>query len=527
MATPAPGAKSDDASPQPEAPTTVAAPPTDQQPAASTGEDAVPTTSAIAPPPAPAGEPTPAAAIPGEPAPAAVADLNAPITEQLRGLADGKFDRIIGSKKDRAAIDAFYSARNYAPLWITDGKVNERAKAAVAYLGQVDADGLDPSDYPVPNFASVIAIVLQTFKRCCRDKRAQLVTVLGDPGVGKTRLVTEVVRRLGPAARVVTGHCRSYGDGITFLPLADALDDLTSQIGDLREVLGSEPDAEMVTDTARALASGTSSAVDGAFPSVRRLFEAAARDAPLVVVVEDIHWAEPNLLDLLEYVVRETRARLLVICLARPELLDMRPSWGGGRLNASMVVLYPLSAEDAATLATDLGQSGDVAEIAQASGGNPLFIEHLVALARDSGIDPHTLRVPEEIQGLLSARLDQLNAADRHVVHVAAVIGMVVDAAEVAMLTGDGVEHAVEALDRLCARELFRPNPSPRRCSRLRVLARACPRGRLRAAFAEVSRRPARALSRLALDATGRAARTSGLSPRTRLLGTEGARSSD
>ena len=155
VATPAPGAKSDDASPQPEAPTTVAAPPTDQQPAASTGEDAVPTTSAIAPPPAPAGEPTPAAAIPGEPAPAAVADLNAPITEQLRGLADGKFDRIIGSKKDRAAIDAFYSARNYAPLWITDGKVNERAKAAVAYLGQVDADGLDPSDYPVPNFASV------------------------------------------------------------------------------------------------------------------------------------------------------------------------------------------------------------------------------------------------------------------------------------------------------------------------------------------------------------------------------------
>ena len=98
------GAKSDDASPQPEAPTTVAAPPTDQQPAASTGEDAVPTTSAIAPPPAPAGEPTPAAAIPGEPAPAAVADLNAPITEQLRGLADGKFDRIIGGKKDRAAI---------------------------------------------------------------------------------------------------------------------------------------------------------------------------------------------------------------------------------------------------------------------------------------------------------------------------------------------------------------------------------------------------------------------------------------
>jgi class 3 adenylate cyclase/tetratricopeptide (TPR) repeat protein len=313
------------------------------------------------------------------------------------------------------------------------------------------------SDAPLVGREPDVAIVLQTFERCCRDERAQLVTVVGDPGVGKTRLVTEVVRRLEPAARVVTGHCRSYGDGITFLPLADALDDLTSQMGDLREVLEPEPDAAVVTATARALASGTSSAVEGAFPSVRRLFEAAARDAPLVVVVEDIHWAEPNLLDLLEYVVRETRARLLVICLARPELLDMRPSWGGGRVNASTVLLYPLSADDAATLATELGQSGNVAEIAQASGGNPLFIEHLVALARDSGIDPHTLRVPEEIQGLLSARLDQLDVADRHIVHVAAVIGMVVDAAELAMLTGDGVDHAVEALDRLCARELFRP----------------------------------------------------------------------
>ena len=108
VATPAPGAKSDDASPQPEAPTTVAAPPTDEKPAASTGEETVPTTSAIAPPPAPTGEPTPAVAIPGEPAPAAAADLNAPITEQLRGLADGKFDRHHrqqeGPRRDRCLL---------------------------------------------------------------------------------------------------------------------------------------------------------------------------------------------------------------------------------------------------------------------------------------------------------------------------------------------------------------------------------------------------------------------------------------
>ena len=173
-AIPAPAAKADETPAPPAPPATAAAPATEEKPAASTGDDTVPTTSAIAPAapsseptpaaaatsePAPAtattSEPAPAAATAAEPAPTVVADPNAPITEQLRGLADGKFDRIIGSKKDRAAIDAFYSARNYAPLWITDGQVNARAKAAIAYLGHVDADGLDPSDYPVPNLASV------------------------------------------------------------------------------------------------------------------------------------------------------------------------------------------------------------------------------------------------------------------------------------------------------------------------------------------------------------------------------------
>jgi murein L,D-transpeptidase YcbB/YkuD len=111
-----------------------------------TGGDEVPTVAA-----------TPPAATPNEPAaaPSAVADVNTPITDQLRELANGKFDRIVGGKKDRPGFEAFYAARNYAPVWITDGKVNARAKEAMAYLGQVDADGLDPADYPVPNFSSL------------------------------------------------------------------------------------------------------------------------------------------------------------------------------------------------------------------------------------------------------------------------------------------------------------------------------------------------------------------------------------
>ena len=113
------------------------------QPTASTGGDEVPTATISAP------------AAPSEPAASTVVDANAAISDQLRELANGKYDRIIGGKKERANLDTFYSARNYAPLWITDGKANARAKAAIAYLGQVDADGLDPADYPVPNLSSL------------------------------------------------------------------------------------------------------------------------------------------------------------------------------------------------------------------------------------------------------------------------------------------------------------------------------------------------------------------------------------
>jgi L,D-transpeptidase YcbB len=129
-----------------EEPAAAAAPAAPQPAAAASGGDEVPTVAAIAP--APAGE--------ASTAPASVAaNADTPIADQLREMANGKFDRLLGGKKERTAIDAFYSARNYAPLWIADGKANARAQAAVAYLDHVDADGLEPADYPVPNFAAL------------------------------------------------------------------------------------------------------------------------------------------------------------------------------------------------------------------------------------------------------------------------------------------------------------------------------------------------------------------------------------
>ena len=132
----------------PEIPAATAVLPGSSEPATAATEDAIPTTPVVVPPAAPIESET----IPG---PTTVVDVDAPIAEQLRNLANGKFDRIIGNKKEKASIEAFYTGRNFAPLWITDGSANARATAAIAYLGQVDADGLDPADYPVPNFASL------------------------------------------------------------------------------------------------------------------------------------------------------------------------------------------------------------------------------------------------------------------------------------------------------------------------------------------------------------------------------------
>ena len=132
----------------PEIPAGTVVQPANSEPVAAPGKDAVPTTTVIVPPAAPVEPET-------IPSPITVINVDAPIAEQLRNLANGKFDRIIGNKKERASIEAFYVGRNYAPLWITDGNVNARATAAMAYLNQVGADGLDPADYPVPNFASL------------------------------------------------------------------------------------------------------------------------------------------------------------------------------------------------------------------------------------------------------------------------------------------------------------------------------------------------------------------------------------
>jgi L,D-transpeptidase YcbB len=205
-ASPASAPTSDRAAAEPIAPVAPEASAAPPQPAASGGGDEVPIPAASAPP----------ATTPGEPAvttvPSVVVDANAPITEQLHDLANGKFDRIIGGKKERTAIDAFYSGRNYAPLWITDGKPNAHAQAAIGYLGRVDADGLDPADYPVPNFASLadpaalaeaelrLTAAIVTYTRHAQTGRVHWTRVSGDIYYDqKAPAPSEVLAKMGEA----------------------------------------------------------------------------------------------------------------------------------------------------------------------------------------------------------------------------------------------------------------------------------------------------------------------------------------
>jgi predicted ATPase len=205
---------------------------------------------------------------------------------------------------------------------------------------------------------------------------------------------------------------------------------------------------------------------DETFWAIRRFLEALARDRPLLVVFEDIHWAEPTFLDLLEYLVGWTRrASILVVCLARGDLLHRQPTWVGPRPNTSLITLDPLSAKEAEALLSGLRDetalSDDAVErITVAAEGNPLFIEQLVAMAAENGANGD-LRIPPSIHALLAERLDRLSAPERAVVERAAVIGKEFTRTQISALCGGGLEAEVgPSLMSLTRKELVTPDTS-------------------------------------------------------------------
>jgi class 3 adenylate cyclase/tetratricopeptide (TPR) repeat protein len=309
-------------------------------------------------------------------------------------------------------------------------------------------------------------LLLAMLDRVTREKRAHLVTIVGQAGVGKSRLLRELAgevagREGSPLMRV--GHCPAYGSGLAYWALGEIVrdqfgitdtDDSDIAFGRLRagfeklvDSEGSGGDAEesperLAATLARPLGIEVPGEfADGAeggdpqqvrsrlFSAVRTLVEAASREHPVVFAIEDIHWADEGMLDLIEYLARWVRGPVLMVCLARDELLDRRPGWGGGRRNATTIALEPLEPSGARELVNALLPEGAeaiedalVAQVAERSGGNPLFAEEMVNRILEEGVSGEA-SLPETVHAVLAARLDALDARERSLLQSASVVG--------------------------------------------------------------------------------------------------------
>jgi class 3 adenylate cyclase/tetratricopeptide (TPR) repeat protein len=273
------------------------------------------------------------------------------------------------------------------------------------------------------------------------DRTCRLFTLLGPAGIGKSRLVADFLERVGDSADVLRGRCLHYGEGITYWPLVEIL-----------IAIGVEPDS-----------------VIGSSPpetqlAFRRLLEARAAERPQVVVVDDLQWAEPVFVDLVEHIADLSRdAPIFLLCVARTELLDIRPGWGGGKLNATSLLLEPLGVDECdeliRLLVTDAPLAAELRErITTASAGNPLFVEEMLAMVREGG--DSEIAVPPTIQALLQARIDSLDGDVRVVMERGAVEGEVFHRGAVAELSPDPVRLGVAAhLATLVRKELIRSTP--------------------------------------------------------------------
>jgi tetratricopeptide (TPR) repeat protein len=333
-----------------------------------------------------------------------------------------------------------------------------------------------------------LSIIVEAFEETLAKRSCHLITVFGDAGVGKSRLVAEVVDRLRARARVLRGRCLSYGEGITFWPLAGIVKD-AADIGDddssvnarskIGTVLIGEEEATAISERLASVMGLASSSfpIEETFWASRRTLESLARREPLLVVLEDIHWAEATFLDLIEHVVEHSKdSSMLIVCPARRELLEERPEWMQGRANATTISLGSLSADESEFLIGDLlpGLSAAVrSRITGSAQGNPLFVEQIISMWMEDGTlsreddqwhfraDAATLTVPPTISALLSARLDRLLQEERMVIAAAAVVGQVFHRGAVQELSSPTFARQVPvSLATLLSKQFIRPEPS-------------------------------------------------------------------
>lgn len=280
-----------------------------------------------------------------------------------------------------------------------------------------------------------LARIRAAFRSAVRSGQPRRWTVVGEAGIGKTRLAADFARSVDGEALVAWGRCAPYGEGVTFLPLREALLDAAGERGwpVLAELA---PKDAAVVAAGLGLAPGTVT-VPAVLRAAVRLLDALSAGQPLVLVLDDLHWAETTLLDLIDQVVRSGKGRLLVLCLGRPELLDQRPDW------TEALLLDPLPADDVVTLLRDRAPGIDdaaVSTIVDRARGNPLFAEQLLAAQEEADLDA----LPVSLRALLAARLDRLGPGERDLLRVAAVVGDDCDRDALAALLPDEAATYVE-----------------------------------------------------------------------------------
>lgn len=286
------------------------------------------------------------------------------------------------------------------------------------------------SDVPLVGRKRELRRLRAAFHRMEKEQSCAVVTVVGEAGIGKTRLAREFVAWARGKARVLVGRCVSYGTGATYLPVAEFVRQIVPEpsVVGIRSALAGEEDAEQVSQRiAEVVGVAEAPAAPGeSFWAIRRLLEVVARARPLVLALDDLHWAEPTLLDLVEYLGEWAQAPILVLCLARRELLESRPSWGGPTSTGFLVGLEPLGEGEIGLLLDELA-GGPVApdvqqRIVERAGGNPLFAEQLLALAAEAP-DVSLEETPPTVEALIGSRLDRLDPLELDVLRRASVIG--------------------------------------------------------------------------------------------------------
>jgi class 3 adenylate cyclase/tetratricopeptide (TPR) repeat protein len=337
-------------------------------------------------------------------------------------------------------------------------------------------------DTPMVGRSRELAQLRQAFEEVVGARSCRLVTVLGAAGVGKSRLVQEMLTRFADDAMILRGRCLSYGEGVTYRPIADVVCDAfgSSAVPDtatIEAMLPDDPSNPQVAAQLAALVDGggdiVSTSEDVSW-AVRRFLESIARRGPLIVVLDDIHWAEHGLLDLIDQLSDRIRdAPILLIGTARPDLLEVRPDWG----SFATIALEPLGTDEMGELVATILAGGAVdpaiqERIAVTTEGNPLFVEETLTMLLEEGRlrteddrwvapDLGAFAIPSTVDALLSARLDRLDAPDRAVLGRASVIGEVFSVDAVRDLAPAAErDEAHGRIERLVRRQMIRPASS-------------------------------------------------------------------